>query len=255
MTSPETVAEEQDELEPEGADETVEEEGPDLDAPLELLNSVTARLLRGEIPTNQNRLQSLFQHLQSVVGDVVDASFAKITSAFDEVEEANEALREELGDTEETEEYLQEFELGREHIEEALSVMQDTFFSAQNIDDLEDFEDQFREAEVQLAEGLSRLEMALMKADSPELFEFHEGASVEFVGEAADALAMGLEALSAHLEDGRASHLEFVLDRLDQAREFVEAALAEAEEEEPEEDELNSEEFDEDDYQPIDQHS
>ena len=137
-------------------------EEPDFDAPLELLNSVSARLLRGEIPTNPNRLDALFQHLQSVVGDVVDASFAKITTAFDLADEANQALSEDGEDSPASRAFFAEFESGREHIEEGLTIMQESFFAAKNIEDLKEFEEEFREAEVQLAEGLGRLETAII---------------------------------------------------------------------------------------------
>lgn len=215
-------------------DEQLEE--PDFDAPLELLNSVSSRLLRGEIPTNPNRLQALFQHLQSVVGDVVDASFAKITLAFDKVEEANQALKEDGEDSPATELFFAEFEAGREHIEEGLAVMQESFFSAQNIEDLEEFEEELREAEVQLAEGLGRLETAMIQAEDPDLFGLHPEVRSEYIEDATEAFASSLDALTLHLEDGKREHLEFVLEKLDLAREFVEAALADVEEdEEPEE--------------------
>ena len=90
MESAEQVLDETENLD---EDQENEEDQPDLNAPLELLSSVSARLLRGEIPTNPRRLQSLFEHIQSVVGDVVEASFAKMSSALDEMETAHEALR------------------------------------------------------------------------------------------------------------------------------------------------------------------
>jgi hypothetical protein len=205
-------------------------EEPDLDAPLELLNSVTARLLRGEIPTNQTRLNSLFEHIQSVVGDVVDAGFAKITHALDQVEIANEALLEDAEDSPEARAFIEEFETSREHIEEGLAIMQETFFSAQNLDQLEEFEEEFREAEVQLAEGLGRLEAVITQVENPDLFGVHEEAASEHVGEALEAFASGLDALNAHLEDGKPDHLEFVLEQIELAREYVENALVQIEE-------------------------
>ena len=203
-------------------------EEPDFDAPLQLLNSVSARLLRGEIPTNPNRLQALFQHLQSVVGDVVDASFAKITAAFDQIEDANQALREDGEDSPASQAFFAEFETGREHIEEGLAIMQESFFSAQNIEDLEDFEEELREAEVQLAEGLGRLETAMIAAEDPDAFGLHPEVRSEYIEDATDAFASSLDALSLHLEDGKKEHLEFVLEKLDLAREFIEAALTDA---------------------------
>ena len=140
----ETVKEE------EPTESQAEESGPDLDSPLQLLSSVSARLLAGNIPTNPNRLQRLFEHIQSVVGDVVDASFEKLTAALDQMQEANRAIGEMAGD-EASKALLAEFEAGREHIEEGLAIMQESFFSAESLDDVQEFEEEFREAEVQLA--------------------------------------------------------------------------------------------------------
>ncbi|HIB67411.1 MAG TPA: hypothetical protein EYO33_20485 [Phycisphaerales bacterium] len=227
-----------DEIENLDEDQENEEDQPDLNAPLELLSSVSARLLRGEIPTNPRRLQSLFEHIQSVVGDVVEASFAKMSSALDEMETAHEALRGEGEDeSEEAQVYFEAFELGREHIEEALAIMQESFFSAENFEDLQEFEEEFREAEVQLAEGLARVETALMQIDNPELFDVSPLASSEFVEHACGAFANSLDALSEHLTDGEPHHLKFVLAEIEKARGFVEAALAEVESDEEEADE------------------
>lgn len=201
----------------------------DLDAPLELLNSVSSRLLKGEIPTNPTRLQSLFQHLQSVVGDVVEASFSKITQALDQMEEANLALVGEAEEAPEGEAYLEEFESGREQIEEGLSFMQETFFSAQNLEELGHFEADFRQAEVLLAEGLNRVETAVAKAEMPALFQVHEASFSSNVEGALDAFASCLDALNQHMQDGNPEHLAHVLDMIDQAREYVEQALDQAE--------------------------
>ena len=214
----------------------------DLDAPLELLNSVSSRLLRGEIPTNPKRLNSLFEHIQSIVGDVVDAGFAKITNALDQVEEANAALLEDGEDSPEVQAFIEEFEVSREHIEEGLAVMHETFFSAKNFDELDEFTEEFREAEVQLAEGLSRLEAVVTEVENPELFGVHEGAASDHVEEALDAFASGLDALNLHLEDGKPDHLAFVLEKIDIARDAVENALLESESRhtvEPSEDDLS----------------
>ena len=102
----ETVKEE------ESAESQAAESGPDLDSPLQLLSSVSARLLAGDIPTNPNRLQRLFEHIQSVVGDVVDASFEKLTAALDQMHEANRAIGEMAGD-EASKALLAEFVAGR----------------------------------------------------------------------------------------------------------------------------------------------
>jgi len=213
-----------------GIDSEVEEEdeSPDFDEPLALLTSVSTRLLSGDIPTSPTRLQSLFNHIQSVVGELVDASFAKITGAFDQLEEVNENLREDGEGGPQAEAFFQEFEAGREHVEEGLAIMHETFFSAQNFDDLEEFEEEFREAEVQLAEGLGRIEQAMLKAENPEMFGLHQDVSSENVEDALDAIASSLDALTTHLEDGKPSHLEFVLERIDEAREFIENALEES---------------------------
>ena len=214
----------------------------DLDAPLALLTSVSSRLLSGEIPTNPSRLQTLFDHIQSVVGDVVDASFAKITDALDQVEEATEALVEEGEESTETHAFLEEFETGREHIEEGLAIMHETFFSAQNFDDLEEMEEEFREAEIQLAEGLGRLETAMGRAEDPDLFGLSESVSSIHVEEALEAFSSSLEALNEHMEDGEASHLETVLDYIEVARQHVEDALEAVEETETEENEASDDE-------------
>ena len=213
--------------EEEPAESQAEESGADLDSPLELLSSVSARLLAGDIPTNPNRLQRLFEHIQSVVGDVVDASFEKLTAALDQMQEANLAIGELAGDAA-SKTLIAEFEAGREHIEEGLAIMQESFFSAESLDDVQEFEEEFREAEVQLAEGLARIETAITKAEIPELNELHAESRSETVEDALDALASGLDALNSHLEDGKAEHLRFVLQKLDQARGFIEDALEEA---------------------------
>jgi hypothetical protein len=204
------------------------EPGPDLNAPLQLLSSVSARLLSGDIPANPNRLQSLFDHIQSVVGDVVDASFEKLTAALDQMQEANEAIGELAGD-EISKTLLKDFEVGREHIEEGLAIMHESFFSAESLDDVQEFEEEFREAEVQLAEGLARIETAIMGVEIPELNTLHADAENLAVEDALEAIASGLDALNAHLEDGKASHLMFVLEKLDLARTFIEDALDETE--------------------------
>ena len=216
----ETVKEE------EPTESQAEESGPDLDSPLQLLSSVSARLLAGNIPTNPNRLQRLFEHIQSVVGDVVDASFEKLTAALDQMQEANRAIGEMAGD-EASKALLAEFEAGREHIEEGLAIMQESFFSAESLDDVQEFEEEFREAEVQLAEGLGRIETAITRAEIPELHELHAESRSEAVEDALDALASGLDALNSHLEDGTTEHLRFVLQKLDLARGFIEDALEE----------------------------
>ena len=216
-----------------------DDELPDLEAPLELLSSIAGRLLKGDIPTNPSRLQDLFDHIQSVVGDVVDASFAKITDAFDQVDEAHRHLAEEGEETEESQAYLAEFETGREHVEDGLAIMQETFFSAKNFNDLEEFEEEFREAEVQLAEGLGRIETAVIRAEDPELFNLIEVASSPHVEEALEVFSISLDLLSSHLEDGEASHLEKVLDQMEIAREHIENALDALEDED--EDEIQEE--------------
>lgn len=218
-------------------EEDIDSDSPDLDSPLQLLSSVSARLLSGDIPTNPNRLQSLFDHIQSVVGDVVDASFEKLTAALDEMQRAGSTLGEMAG-PEASKVLMAEFEAGREHIEESLAIMQESFFAAESLDDVQEFEEEFREAEVQLAEGLARIETAIMKVEIPELNELHADAENEAVEDALDALASGLDALNSHLEDGKREHLVFVLEKLDLARGFIEEALEEVEPEEadPEED-------------------
>lgn len=241
------------EHEEENDDQQLEEE-IDLEAPLELLNSVSSRLLRGEIPTNPTRLQSLFQHLQSVIGDVVEASFSKITLALDQIDEANHALLEEAGETPETDAYLEEFDAGREQIEESLSLMQETFFSAQNIEELGNFENDFRQAEVQLAEGLSRMETAVARVETPGMYGVHERIAGQSVEEALDAFAACLDALNSHLEDGKPEHLSYVLERLEEAKSHVEDALehaqVQAEELAAQEvaDDSDEDEFEDEDY-------
>lgn len=248
------------EHEEENDDKPLEEE-IDLEAPLELLNSVSSRLLRGEIPTNPTRLQSLFQHLQSVIADVVEASFSKITLALDQIDEANHALLEEAGESPDTDAYLEEFEAGREQIEESLSLMQETFFSAQNIEDLGNFENDFRQAEVQLAEGLSRMETAVARVETPGMYGVHERIAGQSVEEALDAFAACLDALNSHLEDGKPEHLSYVLERLEQAKSHVEDALEHAQlqaeelaaqqaaEATEDEEEFDEEDFEDEDYQ------
>ena len=211
------------------------EEELDLEAPLQLLTSVSARLLKGDIPTSPQRLQSLFEHIESVVGEVVDASFEKITLSLDHLEEANEALRQHGEVSAEETAFLREFELGREHIEEGLAIMQETFFSARNFHDLKELEEEFREAEVQLAEGLGRLETAVTRAQSPELFGLHKEVASDCLDEALEAFASSLDALNSHLEDGKPDHLEFVLQQIDIARAAVEKALQQSQSGEPEE--------------------
>lgn len=231
MESAEQVLENEENLE----DQDIEDEQTDIEAPLELLSSVSARLLRGEIPTNPRRLQSLFEHIQSVVGDVVDASFAKITAAFDQIDEGNQSLREDGDDSPDAQAYFEAFETGREHVEEGLAIMHETFFSAQNFEDLEEFEEEFREAEVQLAEGLGRIETALMQLETPELFDVSPLASSQHIEDASESFAVCLEAISAHLEDGDPEHLEFVLTEIDKVRAIVETALEEFDEDADEE--------------------
>ena len=208
--------------------ELEDEHETDVEAPLELLNSVSARLLNGDIPTSSSRLQSLFLHIQSVVGDVVDASFEKIMIALDQVDEAKDSLREDLAEDENSENIFQEFELGRGHIEESLAIMQETFFSAKNMEDLEDFEEQFREAEVQLAEGLGRLETAITQVEHSELLALSGAPPSDHVEDALDAFSFCLETLNSYLESGDTSRLELVLDQIDLAKEHVEAAYEEA---------------------------
>ena len=213
----------------EGLLEPVEDEDEaDMEAPLELLNSVATRLLSGDIPASSSRLQSLFLHIQSVVGDVVEASFEKITGALDQVDEAKEALSEEFAEDEGSKEILQEFELGRAFIEESLAVMQESFFSAKSLDDLEHFEEQFREAEIQLAEGLGRLETAVIQVEHSELAHLSGAPPSEHIENALESFAFCLETLSTYLESGDTSRLELVLDQIDLAKDHVEAAYEEA---------------------------
>ena len=157
---------------------------------------------------------------------MVDASFEKLTAALEQMHVANQAIGEMAGD-EASKALLAEFEAGREHIEEGLAIMQESFFSAESLDDVQEFEEEFREAEVQLAEGLGRIETAITKAEIPELSELHAESRSEAVEDALDALASGLDALNSHLEDGKNEHLRFVLQKLDLARGFIEDALQE----------------------------
>lgn len=210
--------------------ENVGIEEVDLDSPLELLHSVSTRLLRGDIPANPSRLQSLFQHLQSVVADVVEASLAKMSLALDQMEEVGHVVAGEVGDGPEAESFLEEFEAAREQIEEGLSAMQETFFSAQNLEELSHYETDFKQAEQVLAEGLNRIETAVAKAEIPALFGVHEQALSPYVEGALDAFASCLDAFSLHMQDGNPEHLAFVLDMIEQARESVERALDEADE-------------------------
>lgn len=197
----------------------------DVEAPLELLTSVSQRLLRGEIPTNKQRLQSLFNHIQSVVNEVVERSFDQIGEAMDVLNEANEELEEHSESTELTDSFLREFESARHSIEEGLESMQTTFFAAKNFDDLQGCEEQFREAEQRIEEGIARMESCVAQAENPELFGVDETVSTPEIETALDALANALESLSTHLDDGDKSHLESVLKELDYAKTAVASAL------------------------------
>ena len=197
----------------------------DIEAPLELLNSVSQRLLRGEIPTNKPRLQSLFNHIQSVVNEVVEQSFDQIGEAMEILNEANNELEDNTEATDLTENFLEEFESARTFIEEGLESMQSTFFSAKNFEDLQGREEEFREAEQRIEEGIARMESCVTQAENPELFGVDQTVAAPEIETALDALANALNLLSTHLDDGDKSHLEQVLKELDYAKVAVTDAL------------------------------
>lgn len=229
----------------------------EFDVPVKLLKDISQKLLTGGIPAKPARIESLFSHIQGVVGELVEKSFAKLNSALEAAADANAALAEH-GDVDEyARAYLDDFQKGREHVEDGLEIMRDTFFSARNLEDLKDYEEEFKEAEVQLAEGLSRLEQAIAKAEDPELFNLHKAVESEHIEIALTAFEIGLEELTAHMEDGDREHLERVLDQLDVIRTQVELAYelsenrearitAGEESEDEDEDEEFQEDFDDD---------
>lgn len=219
MSETEVLDEDVDEVEDDEA-----EIDSEFDKPIELLKDVSAKLLRGDIPAKPRRIESLFSHIQSVVSDIVDNSFEKLNDALELAAEANEALAEHGEVDEKAQAYLNDFENGRAHVEDGLEIMRETFFSARNMEDLQDYEEEFKEAEVQLAEGLAKLEQAVLKAEDPTLFNVHPAVESEHLDTALGAFEAGLEALNAHMEDGQKEHLEAVLDHLEIIREQVELA-------------------------------
>lgn len=254
MSDTEVLDEDVEEVEDEEDDDASE-----FDAPLELLKDVSHKLLHGGIPPKPKRIESLFSHIQSVVGDLVEKSFVKLHTALEAAAEANEALVEHGEVDAEAQAYLDDFESGRAHVEDGLEIMRETFFSSKNLEDLKDYEEEFKEAEVQLAEGLARLETAVARAENPELFNLHKGVQSEHIDMALTAFEAGLESLTQHMEDGDKDHLEHVLDQLEIARDQVElayelsakreeriAAGEELEDEDEEEDE-DDEDYDDED--------
>ncbi len=236
-------------------------EDSEFDVPVKLLKDVSQKLLSGGIPAKPARIESLFSHIQGVVAELVEKSFDKLNSALEAAAEANEALSEH-GDVDEfAQAYLDDFQKGREHIEDGLDIMRETFFSAKNLEDLKDHEEEFKEAEVQLAEGLSRLEQAVTKAEDPKLFNLHKAVESEHIEIALTAFEIGLEELTAHLEDGDRDHLERVMDQLEVIRNQIELAyelsekreerIAAGEEDEDDEFVEDDDDFDEDEEEYI----
>ena len=235
-------------------DELQEEEPFDTDleeklaAPLELLRSVSDKLLRRDIEVSQGRLDGLFAHIQSAVGEVIDYAQNQFDASLEEMAGATETLAEEFEEhpemMAEANEMMEDFEATQEFIQAGLGRLKETFFSASSFQDLEANQVHLADAEAQLEEGFARLESAILKADNPELFQISETASSDEVATALDSLAEAIEALNVHLEQGHPDQIQTALTHIDQARTVLERALTYYQEIEEEEEAYEDEEAD-----------
>ncbi len=209
-----------------------------LAAPLDLLRSVSERLRKRDIQVSKSRLDGLFSHIQGAVGEVLEFAQEQFQTSLDQLSDATEELAEALDDdpeaVEQAADLIEDFEAGRAHIQEALSNLKQTFFSASSFEELEQRQDDFAIAEAQMEEGFSRLEMAILKTEEPDLFNISEEASSVEVGTALEALAESVEALNQHLEDGSPEAIESALAYIEQAQWVLERALHGPPEEEDE---------------------
>lgn len=215
------------------ATEAVQDESVRLDqrlaAPLDLLRSVGERLRKRDIQFSKTRLDGLFSHIQGAVGEVLDFAQEQFQSSLDQLSDATEEMAEALADdpdaVEQAADLVEDFETGRVHIQEALTTLKQSFFSASSFEELEQRQDDFAIAEAQLEEGFARLELAILKTEDPNLFNISEEASSVEVGTALEALAESIDALNQHLEDGSPEAIESALTYIEQAQWVLERAL------------------------------
>lgn len=209
-----------------------------LNVPLNLLRSVSGRLLRREIPLSKDRLDDLYAHIRSAMGEVLDFAHEQVQGSIARLAEATEVLEEGADDPDLSDAItavLADFEVGREQIESGLAMIKETFFSASSFTELEAAQDSLVVAEAQIEEGFAQLETALLRTEDPELLEIGQSPVKPEVANALDFLADGLEDLRQHLEDGTAQPIRDALKNLDRSRELLVQALDSLEQAPPEE--------------------
>lgn len=188
--------------------------------PLEMLRSLSQRLLDRQTPTTQSRLDDLYGHLKGAIGDICD-------QVSRQVGEALTLSRENFPD--EAEHVQTVVAEVQSEVELALNEVKETFFAARSFQELQNSLGDLSLFESRLHTSMLRLEEAVNLAEQPEIYGGKQFSPPPSLPEAVEHLSLGLEHISAHLKSGEKEPLERALEAVEQAKVGLLAALAEME--------------------------
>ena len=205
----------------------VEHEPLDLHQPLEILRSTASRLMDRRIPATASRLDEIYAHLKGAVGDSLDRVSEHINHALqftlenlpDEAPPDSEAAH-----TVEAAQHM--LSAVQEELQQALNDIKESFFSASSFQECEANLPQLALFESRLEGGLLRLQQAVTMVDDPELFGPPTFEPAPSLSEALEAMALALEFVHVHLQDGDKQPLRQALEAVEKARLGLSAALA-----------------------------
>lgn len=204
--------------------ESESEESWELHQPLEILRSTTRRLMDRQIPATSTRLEEMYAHLRGSIGDILDGVARQVSHAL---QLARENAADEDAQTAETIEAAQQL-IGeaQEEIEDALTQVKESFFSASSFTELQERLPNLGLFENRLEGAMLRVEQALMMTNDPEVFGAGSFVPAPSVPEALEALAEGLDQIQLHLQDGDKEPLRRALEAVNRAQLGLTAALA-----------------------------
>jgi hypothetical protein len=186
--------------------------------PLEMLRTVSQRLLDRQMPATQSRLDELYTHLKGAIGDICD----QVTR---QVSEALSLSRDNF--PEEAEQVQQVVSEVQAEVEQALAEVKETFFAARSFQELQANLGDLSLFESRLSTSMLRLEEAVNVAEQPEIYGGKAFEPAPSLTEAVEHLSIGLEHVAAHLKSGEKESLERALEAVEQAQKGLQAALAE----------------------------
>lgn len=200
-----------------------EAERLEIQQPLEILRSSARRLMDRQIPASANKLEELYSHIKGAIADSVDTVSAYVSRSLLLAREnfPEDLDPDTLGAAQAAVEEVQS------ELQDALSQVKETFFSATSFQECEARLPNLALFESRLEGSLLRLEQAVAMADDPEHFGPPGYVPVPTISDALEALGDSLEQIHRHMHDGSKEPLRRALESVRRAQIGLSAALAE----------------------------